>query len=150
MSCKASPICWAASPTPFAACIVSIIFAASSRIRSSMFSIGLPLARRIGSPYSKIWQDHFSSRVNAGKFLTPASFNASMTLIIVPKEAFLSACSASVDLRGLRQITHGAFQFIHADCSSVQFDLVILIDAYDSVFSSEGCFFAVLDSGRLI
>src|SRR6266704_7143774 len=44
-------------------------------------------------------QDHFSSRVNAGKFLTPASFNASITLMIVPKEAFLSACSASVDLR---------------------------------------------------
>src|SRR5207302_1516345 len=44
-------------------------------------------------------QDHFSSRVNAGKFLTPASFNASMTLIIVPKEAFLSASSASADLR---------------------------------------------------
>src|SRR4029079_4568139 len=45
-------------------------------------------------------QDHFSSRVNAGKFRTPASFNASITLIIVPKEAFVSACSASVDLRG--------------------------------------------------
>src|SRR4030095_10856289 len=45
------------------------------------------------------WKDHFSSRVNAGKFLTPASFNASMTLIIVPKEAFLSAWSASVDFR---------------------------------------------------
>src|SRR5262249_18496075 len=44
-------------------------------------------------------QNHFSSRVNAGKFLTPASFNASMTLIIVPKDAFLSAWSASVDLR---------------------------------------------------
>src|SRR6266480_6358236 len=45
------------------------------------------------------WQDHFSSLVNAGKFLTPASFNASITLMIVPKEAFLSACSARVDLR---------------------------------------------------
>src|SRR5262249_9065132 len=45
------------------------------------------------------WQNHFSSRVNAGRFLTPASFNASITLMIVPKEAFLSACSASVDLR---------------------------------------------------
>src|SRR4030095_6887506 len=44
-------------------------------------------------------QNHFSSRVKAGKVLTRASFNASMTLIIVPKEAFLSACSASVDLR---------------------------------------------------
>src|SRR5262249_27085323 len=40
-----------------------------------------------------------STRVNAGKFRTPASFNASMTFMIVPKEAFLSACSASVDLR---------------------------------------------------
>src|SRR5215471_19151386 len=40
-----------------------------------------------------------SSRVNAGKFFTPASFNASITLMIVPKDAFLSACSASVDLR---------------------------------------------------
>src|SRR6058998_3862441 len=44
-------------------------------------------------------QYHFSSRVKAGKFLTPASFNASITLMIVPKEDFLSACSASVDLR---------------------------------------------------
>src|SRR5437763_1269730 len=44
-------------------------------------------------------QDHFSSRVKAGKFLTPASFNASITLMIVPKDAFLSAWSASVDLR---------------------------------------------------
>src|SRR5438093_9078688 len=44
-------------------------------------------------------KDHSPSRVNAGKFLTPASFNASITLMIVPKEAFLSACSASVDLR---------------------------------------------------
>src|SRR5439155_15461961 len=44
-------------------------------------------------------QDHFSSRVKAGKFLTPASFNASMIFMMVPKEAFLSACSASVDLR---------------------------------------------------
>src|SRR5436190_23412481 len=40
-----------------------------------------------------------SSLVNAGKFFTPASFNASMTLMIVPKEAFLSACNTSVDLR---------------------------------------------------
>src|SRR6266542_2810102 len=45
------------------------------------------------------WQDHFSSRVKAGKFLTPPTFNASMIFMIVPKEAFLSACSASVDLR---------------------------------------------------
>src|ERR1043166_9633261 len=45
------------------------------------------------------WQDHFSSLVKAGKFLTPASFNASITLMIVPKEAFLSACNTSVDLR---------------------------------------------------
>src|SRR5882724_11204586 len=45
-------------------------------------------------------QDHSPSpRVNAGKFFTPASFNASITLMIVPKDAFLSACNASVDLR---------------------------------------------------
>src|SRR2546428_539694 len=45
-------------------------------------------------------QDHSpSSRVNAGKFFTPANFNASITLMIVPNDAFLSACSASVDLR---------------------------------------------------
>src|SRR5438309_1619848 len=45
-------------------------------------------------------QDHGpSGRVNAGKFFTPASFNASITLMIVPNDAFLSACSASVDLR---------------------------------------------------
>src|SRR5262245_45517531 len=45
-------------------------------------------------------QDHGpSSRVNAGKFFTPASFSASITLMIVPNDAFLSACNASVDLR---------------------------------------------------
>src|SRR5207249_2614082 len=45
-------------------------------------------------------QNHSPSpRVNAGKFFTPASFNSSITLMIVPKDAFLSACSASVDLR---------------------------------------------------
>src|SRR5438874_132868 len=36
-------------------------------------------------------QSHYSPRVNAGKFFTPASFNASMTLTIVPNDAFLSA-----------------------------------------------------------
>jgi hypothetical protein len=40
-----------------------------------------------------------SSRVNAGKFFTPASFKASITLMMVPNDAFLSACSASVDFR---------------------------------------------------
>src|SRR5437870_4621877 len=45
------------------------------------------------------WQNHFSSLVKAGKFLTPPTFNASMIFMIVPKEALLSACSASVDLR---------------------------------------------------
>src|SRR5438270_7108914 len=49
------------------------------------------------------WQNHFSSLVKAGKFRTPASFNASITLIMVPKEAFLSACSTSVDLRATRK-----------------------------------------------
>src|SRR5918996_103648 len=45
-------------------------------------------------------QDHSPcSRVNAGKFFTPDSFNASITLMIVPNDAFLSACSASVDFR---------------------------------------------------
>src|SRR5437762_7173850 len=44
-------------------------------------------------------QYHFCSRVKAGKFFTPANFNASITLMIMPKEAFLSACSASADLR---------------------------------------------------
>src|ERR1700746_3352224 len=45
------------------------------------------------------WQDHFSSFVKAGKFFTPATFSASITLMIVPNEAFLSACSTIVDLR---------------------------------------------------
>src|SRR5690349_12598952 len=44
-------------------------------------------------------QLHFSPRVKAGKFLTPASFNASITLMMVPKEDFLSAWSARDDLR---------------------------------------------------
>src|SRR5207249_11352038 len=44
-------------------------------------------------------QFHFSPCVKAGRFFTPASFNASITLMIVPNEAFLSACKASADLR---------------------------------------------------
>src|SRR5260370_23979128 len=44
-------------------------------------------------------QSHGSPRVNAGKFFTPASFNASITFTIVPNDAFLSACNASVPLR---------------------------------------------------
>src|SRR5260370_23679377 len=40
-------------------------------------------------------QSHCSPRVNAGRFFTPASFNASITFTIVPKDAFLSASSAS-------------------------------------------------------
>ena len=54
VSCKSSPTCCAARPTPCAACIVSIMFAASSRMRSSICSIRLPLARKIGSPYCNI------------------------------------------------------------------------------------------------
>src|SRR6266536_2495369 len=44
-------------------------------------------------------QSHFSSRINDGRFFTPASFKASITLTIAPHDAFLSACRASVDLR---------------------------------------------------
>src|SRR5436309_4099696 len=44
-------------------------------------------------------QLHFPSRVNAGRFFTPASFNASITLIIVPNDDFLSACKARVARR---------------------------------------------------
>ena len=44
-------------------------------------------------------QSHCPSRVNAGRFFTPASFNASITLMIVPNVAFLSACNASIERR---------------------------------------------------
>src|SRR6266699_6541093 len=95
-------------------------------------------------------QYHFSSRVKAGKFLTPASFNASITLMIVPKEAFLSACSASVDLRAsLRPRTApSSSSTLVARPSSLISSLSLMITIAWSC--SAGSFFAVLDSGRLI
>src|SRR5438093_12105171 len=95
-------------------------------------------------------QDHFSSRVKAGKFLTPASFNASITLMIVPKEAFLSACSASVDLRG-----SGKSRTAPSSSSTVTARPSSLISSFSLMLpiawsSSSGRFCAVLDSGQLI
>src|SRR6266480_7141631 len=95
-------------------------------------------------------QDHFSSRVNAGKFLTPASFSASITLMIAPNEAFLSACSASVDFRpsGKSRTALSSVSTLVARPSSLMssFSSTLLI----ACSSSAGSFFAVLDSGRLI
>src|SRR5881397_97123 len=96
------------------------------------------------------WQNHFSSLVKAGKFLTPASFNASMTLIIVPKEAFLSAWSASVDLRvsGKLRTAPSSSSTPIACPSNLSSSFWSMLTIACS--ASAGCFFAVLDSGRLI
>src|SRR5436309_11986117 len=95
-------------------------------------------------------QDHFSSRVKAGKFLTPASFNASITLMIVPKEAFLSACSASVDLRGSgkSRTAPSNSSTVTARPSSLISSLSLMLTIAWS--SSAGRFCAVFDSGKLI
>ena len=50
VSCSASPTCCAASPIPFARCIVSIMLAASSRTCASTAAIRFPFVRKIGSP----------------------------------------------------------------------------------------------------
>ena len=52
----------------------------------------------------------------------------------------MSACSASVDLRVSGRLRHGAFESVHTHGSSIEFDLVILIDAHDSVFKLRGLF----------
>src|SRR5262249_13709155 len=44
-------------------------------------------------------------------------------------------------LSSLRQVAHSALQFIHANGSSIEFDLVILINANDSVFKLRGLLF---------
>src|SRR3954451_24506329 len=44
-------------------------------------------------------EPHFCSCINAGRLVTPASLSASITLMIVPKEDFLSACKARDDFR---------------------------------------------------
>src|SRR6058998_3562115 len=95
-------------------------------------------------------QYHFSSRVKAGKFLTPASFNASITLMIVPKEAFLSACSASVDLRGSgksRTAPSSSSTLVARPSSLISSLSLMLTIAWSS---SAGGFCAVFDSGKLI
>src|SRR5438876_2454195 len=95
-------------------------------------------------------QDHFSSRVKAGKFLTPASFKASITLMIAPNEAFLSACSASVDFRpsGKSRTAPSSVSTLMARPSSLMSSFSSTLTIACS--SSAGSFFAVLDSGRLI
>src|SRR5437762_3720177 len=95
-------------------------------------------------------QDHFSSRVKAGKFFTPASFNASITLMIVPKEAFLSACSARVDLRvsGKPRTAPSRSSTFTALPSSLISSFSLMLTMTWS--SSLGRFCAVFDSGKLI
>src|SRR5882672_7402711 len=95
-------------------------------------------------------QDHFSSRVKAGRFLTPASFNASITLMIVPKEAFLSACSARVDLRvsGKPRTAPSRSSTFTALPSSLISSFSLMLTMTWS--SSLGRFCAVFDSGKLI
>src|SRR5262249_6635362 len=96
-------------------------------------------------------QDHsFSSRVNAGKFLTPASFNASITLIIVPNDAFLSACNASVDLRSSgkpRTAASSSSTFMARPSSLISSFFSMLTIAWSS---SDRRFCAVLDSCKFI
>src|SRR5690242_3204445 len=88
--------------------------------------------------------------VKAGRFFTPANFNASMTFTMTPKEAFLSACNASVlrrvsaKLRTALSKSSTAIVFPSSLISS--FSLTVRI----TCSSSAGAVVAVFDSGRLI
>src|SRR5437870_9327278 len=62
-------------------------------------------------------QSHYSPRVNAGRFFTPASFNASITFTIVPNDAFLSACNASV----LRRVSDKFFTALSSSSTATIF-----------------------------
>src|SRR5947209_13353085 len=95
-------------------------------------------------------QFHFYSRVNAGRFRTHASFRASITLTIVPKDAFLSACKASdafwVGERFLTARSSSSTPIGRPSSlmSSVSSTVTIACS------SSAGAFVAVFDSGKLI
>ena len=94
------------------------------RIQSSMFSIGFPLARRIGRRNENS-QDRFSSREKTPADFSPRQLGTSITLIIVPNGT-LSACSTSVDLR-CSKTAHGVSKFVHIGRAASSL-IVILVD----------------------
>src|SRR5204863_5404851 len=95
-------------------------------------------------------QFHFSPRVKAGRFFTPASFNASITLMIVPNEAFLSACKASADLRvggkSFTEVCSSSALTTRPSSRISSFSLTLTM----ACSSSAAELAAVFDSGRLI
>src|SRR5207248_7938619 len=104
--------------------------------------------RRIAVPPNG--QFHFYSRVNAGRFRTPASFSASITLTIVPNDAFLSACRASdAFFVGERFRTALSSSFTSIDWPS-SFTPSVSSTVTMACSSSAGAFVAVFDSGKLI
>lgn len=86
----------------------------------------------------------------SGQVFTPASFNASITLMIVPNEAFLSACMARADFlvggKFLTDVSSSSAVTIwpSSRISSFSFTLTIACS------SSAATLAAVFDSGRLI
>src|ERR1043166_337270 len=95
-------------------------------------------------------QLHFSPRVKAGRFFTPASFNASITFTLIPKDAFLSACNAS-EVRLVSDKFRTAFSksSISTVCPSSLISSVSLT-VKSAWSSSPGAVVAVFDSGKLI
>src|SRR5205814_5748341 len=95
-------------------------------------------------------QLHRSPRVNAGRFFTPASFNASITLTMVPKDAFLSACSAS----DVRRVSGKFFTALSKSSTAIVFPSSLIssfsLTVRSACSSSAGALVAVFDSGKLI
>src|SRR4051812_29328920 len=95
-------------------------------------------------------QLHFPSRVNAGRFFTPASFNASITLMMVPNDAFLSACNAIAAFRFAgRFLTEPSSSSTPMTWPSSRTSSVSLTLTTECSNSEED-FVEVLESGRLI
>ena len=72
--------------------------------------------------------------VKAGRFVTPASFSASMTLMMIPNEAFSSAFKTNVLLRSAGRFSIAVLQFIDANRFAVELERILGIDTYDRVF----------------
>src|SRR3981081_2631509 len=95
-------------------------------------------------------QIHFCSRVKEGRFFTPANLSASITLMIVPQDAFLSACKARDDFRvagKLRTALPSSSTENRFPCS-VTSSLSSTLTTACSI--SAGALVAVFESGRLI
>src|SRR5438270_13360637 len=95
-------------------------------------------------------QLHFSPRVKAGRFFTPASFNASITLMIMPNDAFLSACKATLDffVAANSRTATSSSSTGNGRPSSCTSSFASTLTTECS--ASAGAFCAVCDSGKLI